>query len=57
MLPSGRRWRLDVTPGAGSRIEEAMVAPAYGTVVTAPVLRLRLGAPPPEFRVLLSPES
>ena len=57
MLPSGRRWRLDLTPGAGSRIEEAMVAPAYGTVVTAPVLRLRLGAPPPEFRVFLSPES
>ncbi len=57
LLPSGRRWRLDLTPGAGSRIEEAMVAPAYGTVVTAPVLRLRLGAPPPEFRVFLSPES
>ncbi len=57
MLPSGKRWHLDLTPGGGSRIEEATVAPAYGTVVTGPVLRLRLGAPPTEFKVFLTPES
>jgi hypothetical protein len=56
-LPSGRRWRLELSPGEGARIEEAPVAPAYGTIVTAPVLRLRLGAPPPELRVFLTAEA
>ncbi len=55
VLPSGRLLRLTLEPVGEVRLEEGWVAPSYGSRVTAPVLRRRLGRPPAEARTELAP--
>ncbi len=53
-LPSGRRWSWAWDPAGEIAIEEGRTAPAYGSLVTAPVLHRRLGTPGAS-RLLITP--
>jgi hypothetical protein len=55
VLPSGRAWRLTLDPVGEIVVEEGWIAPAYGSMVTAPILRRRLGTPPPDARAQFAP--
>jgi hypothetical protein len=55
VLPSGRTWRLTLDPVGEIVVEEGWIAPAYGSMVTAPILRRRLGTPPSDARVEFAP--
>jgi hypothetical protein len=55
VLPSGRAWRLTLDPVGEIVVEEGWIAPAYGSMVTAPILRRRLGTPPSDARAEFAP--
>ncbi len=55
VLPSGRMWRLTLDPVGEIAVEEGWIAPAYGSMVTAPILRRRLGTPPSDARAEFAP--
>jgi len=55
VLPSGRMWRLTLDPVGEIVVEDGWIAPAYGSMVTAPILRRRLGTPPSDARAEFAP--
>jgi hypothetical protein len=51
----GRSWQLRLEPAGDARVEDGWVAPAYGSRVTAPVLRRRLPQAPADAFATLAP--